>query len=247
MLYMVWRQDFHLPTLTLTGNLFGSYGEGSTFLTPYWFLEVYFQVMLMMCALFMIPRVRRVSGSYPFHTAIVVLSLSTLFAILSTITVDEITNVQRLPHMLLYLFAFGWAVAISKTPNQKLLLMVFALIAFPMILGPANAQGWLVAAASTLLIWFPHLSVSKLLKTPIIIIGAASFYIYLLHNIPVHFLRYEIPLGSPVITGTLALLLAVMVGVLADLARQHIPALWKKMKTQGLLPAKYHGSSSVSQ
>ncbi len=244
LLYLSWRQDFHLPTLTLTGNLFGSYGERSTFLTPYWFLEVYFQIMLMVCALFMIPRVRSMAGSHPFMIALFMLAFSTLFPIVSIIAAGV---TQRLPHLLFHVFAFGWAVASAKTPNQKLLLMVFALIAFPLILGPTNAQGWLVAAASTVLIWFPRLSVSKQLKAPIVITGAASFYIYLLHNIPVHYLRYEAPLDAPVITGTLALLLAVMLGVCADLARQHLPAMWKKIRLQGPLPAKYHGSSSVSQ
>ncbi|WP_306251196.1 AMP-binding protein [Parvularcula sp. IMCC14364] len=247
LLYLIWRQDFHLPSLTLSSNFFGTYGQGSTFLTPYWFVEVYAQIVLCLCAVFAIPQLRKLVRTHPFESALTALGISLLLPILIMVVNAELFATQRLPHLLIYVFAFGWAAARADNPNRKMLLMVTGLITFPLFMGPTNAQGWIVAGAFTLLLWFPRLSVSGQLKPIIMLVGGASFYIYLLRNLPVHLLTHTMPVSYTLLSGMAAVILSLLVGIAAETARQRLPGQIRKLRTEGLPSGKYHGSSSVSQ
>jgi acyl carrier protein len=219
-LYLAAERTLDIPSLLLISNLFGRFGS---FLEPYWFLEVLFQCMVMFAILFAIGPVRRFAVRDPWNFGLQLLAGALALRIAATLVLPHERLLERTPDSIFYLLAFGWCLHRATTTQRKLLLTaICAVIAVAQVAAPigvwerfhfpANVTHALwFAAASTLILWAPRLSLPNVLHGVIGLIAAASFYIYLTHGVPVHlFLRVLHIQNVPLI-----LLVSVVLGVAA--------------------------------
>ena len=245
-IFLIYHQTAHLPSLTMTANLFGPYPTGAPVLAPFWFLEVYVQLMLVLITVLAVPALRRRAAAYPWEAGVALLVTSIILAVVTLFTGLSDTT-DRVPYLLAYVFAFGWCLHFADTPNKRFALTVLALVALPLLSGPTAGAGWVLFGAFALTAWEPRFSVPRWLKPRLLTISAASIYIYLVHSLPVHLVTSEWPLTAPLLSGVLAIVLSVMTGVALHTAGRLAPALWRRLKKKTAGGSAYHGSSSVSQ
>lgn len=194
-LYLLAERSFDVPSLLLVSNLFGRFGN---FLEPYWFLEVLFQCMIIFVGLFAIGPVRRFAIRDPWLFGLALLAVALTARVVATVLLPHERLLERTPDSVFYLLAFGWCLHRATTLQRKALLMAICLaIAVLQIAGPMNLWErfhfpanvthalWFAAAAS-LIMWAPRLTLPNALHGLIGLVAAASFYIYLTHGVPVH-------------------------------------------------------------
>jgi peptidoglycan/LPS O-acetylase OafA/YrhL len=211
--FLSYKQAAHLPSLLLATNFLGDFSDKGNFLTPYWFLEVYIQLLILLWLVCLVPPVRRYIKAHPFRTGLTGIVLSfAAFAFSSSVT----PQADHLPHHLLFIFLFGWCLYVQRATAHKWILTGLALWLFPFSFGLDNTVGWIVSGASLLLLWQPRFAVPALMKKAVMPVGAASFYIYLLHTLPVHVFRYELDWQNTLLTGGLALVLSVIAGIVVE-------------------------------
>jgi Acyl-CoA synthetases (AMP-forming)/AMP-acid ligases II len=207
--YFLLTEKFDLSSLLLVSNFFGRSGN---FLEPYWFLEVLFQITFLFITISSIAPVRRAIARDPWIFGLIMLSVA-LITKLATFSIFHHHGLQnRTPDAVFYLFAFGWCLHQAQSSARKILLTLLASgilvldLAGPIALWdrfayPADVSHALWLAVSTgLLLWAPQLSVPNWAHGVIAMIAAASFYIYLTHGVPVHFLIYGMGWNSLAIT-----------------------------------------------
>ena len=115
--------------------------------------------------------------------------------------------------MIIYMFVFGWGLYFTKSLSQKAVMTAFALILFSYNPIPSVAI-WLVAG-SLAAVWVPSLVVVPPVKLVFSKIAASSFYIFLVHMVPVQVVLYGIKSTSLPLTlaaFTAALLLGIGLG-----------------------------------
>ncbi len=192
--YQLWKQQFDLHTLLLISNYYGRFGS---FLEPYWFIEALLQILIIFTALFTIPPFRKLTEKQPLIIGLVLLCL-TVFLRLSQLT--DIKLGLRTADQLLCVYIFGWCVWFAKTVLQKIAISVLAIILFIYLynLHPSFTV-WLIVGCLAIM-WKPKILMPKCLHQLIVLIGTSTFYIYLIHIIPVHYMTYGIHfLNIPII------------------------------------------------
>lgn len=173
--YLVARQKFDLASLLLVSTFVDT--RAGTFLEPFWFIEVFLHLMLVMSGLLAIRPLRAAVAAHPLlWGSLAVAALGTMHV------VSNLTKVP-LPPLLLWsgVFSLGWCVHFARTQREKLLLTASSL-AMPWLM----PRGFEVAVILPLVIWVPRTRLFfEPIKTLIGKIGAANFQIYLLHTVVV--------------------------------------------------------------
>ncbi len=184
----------------LVGNLgIGGYTPVGTFHVIYWFVEAYAQIVVGFALLFAFPAFRRWAARDPLTFGLILLgaALAARWAIRTAWAGDPL-RVFATPAVL-YVFAFGWCIYFAKTVRQKIALSLIGLAVFPIADPPRydflQIKLACVLGTAALLLWVPRIRLPKRLGSALIAIGAASYHIYLFHNIAPHFLTDE--LGVP--------------------------------------------------
>ncbi len=215
--YTALKREVHVPSLLLSST----FGEGPPggFLEPYWFIEVFFHIALIIGVLFSIPLVRRAVGDRPFAWG------CALFAALGLAHFVAISYDYGLPYLPLWsgIFMLGWCVHFARTRPQQLLLSATSLI-MPWL----TPRGLEVGVVLLIVIWIPRVPLLwEPIKTVLGKIAAASFQIYIFHTIVITAVR-QIP-GVP---GTpLFPLLGVPLSVAAGVAISMLPA-FRRLRAQ---------------
>lgn len=194
-LFLISERSFDVPSLLLVSNMFGRFGS---FLEPYWFLEVLFQCMLILALLFAIGPVRRFAVRKPWEFGLALLGAALAVRVGATLIAPHERLMERTPDSVFYLLAFGWCLHRATTTPRKLLLTAMCLaLAGLQMFGPPDVwerfgppanltHGAWFAVAAGLLLWAPRILLPNLLHGLVGLIAAASFYIYLTHQVPVH-------------------------------------------------------------
>lgn len=192
LVYCLAAGAFPWQSLLLLGNWgIGGYSTLGTPLITYWFVEAYVQLMLLLAAAFIVPAIRRRVAGAPFATGLTVLAGGVVLRLAMPHLWDAGEMRPYTTAMIVYLAAFGWSVHFAGNRSRKLLLtciIVFLGPLFPGWAGTFAAAPWIRAAILTLaavaLIWWPRIPMPTRAATWLGRVAAASYFIYLLHNVP---------------------------------------------------------------
>lgn len=154
-------------------------------LNIYWFLESLTWCVALVCLVFAAPPVRRWAQERPLQTALCFVGLAFLTRLSGAVMIDTSATVFRTPDQMLLYFACGWAIALAGTPLR---LGLFALLCA----ASGLAWGWTdthiltMACASALIVFVPRIALPAPLAQTVMLIAAASFYIYLFNIFPIY-------------------------------------------------------------
>lgn len=188
----------------------------------YWFVEVYVQLMLIWCGLFLVPPIRRLALRDPFAFGLALLgaALAARFVVplLWPIGGRQIFTIP----WILYLAVFGWCIVFADTPRKKLTLLAAGVIVFPLVayFGGNWVGSWVRYLAQLLclsvLLYAPRLRVPQPAVGLILPIAAASYHIYLFHRFAPELILLPLQSELPEPVFTLAAIVSgVAVGLLA--------------------------------
>ncbi len=188
----------------LISNVSGRFGS---VLEPYWFIEAFFQCLLIVALISSIGPVRRWAESGSFRFAIGLLGVALLVKSVTPQIIDESQLWGRSPDQVFVLLALGWAISMARSRGQRALLMAVAAAfaiaqlsiessAYRPFVGSGLRGVWILVAA-VLLLYVRRIVVLPWLRMLLVTVSAASFTIYLLHNIVIFGVNTVFPMVPP--------------------------------------------------
>lgn len=202
--YLVAKGKLDIPSLLLVSTFFDT--RSSTFLEPFWFIEVFFQVMILMAVFFSIPPLRNAVAARPLGWGVGAV------AGLGALHVASNQSGFPLPPIALWsgIVALGWCIHFAQSNRDRVLLSLSAL-ALPWLV----PRGAAVGVVLVILIWLPRARlVFEPLKELVGRVGAASFQIYILHAVVLTLLGTISGVRGSWIFPTLGIPLSLIAGVL---------------------------------
>ncbi|MGQ7830689.1 AMP-binding protein [Altererythrobacter sp. Z27] len=203
----------------------------------YWFISAFVQITLFYTALFLIPAYRRASANNPWATGLATLGLSFVVALAAKLLVAHLGIGEalaeghfetRTPIFLFYIFALGWCANFADTVQRKAALSCLAVIMLPFI-GQASLAIWLVFGMLGAM-WLPPLHFPKLVRNLTTAVASASFYIFIVHMIPVQILR--LLNDPPMIYGVAAILASLGLGIALGRFAATPSAIWRALRSR---------------
>lgn len=195
--------------------------EESTFIEPLWFIPAYLQVVLLFLAVTAFPAVRRAMKLSPWQTAVAFLAGALALRLgTEALTADPIT-LMRSPVGIVHLFALGWCMQHADTTYRKAVLTALATAVAFAFWNTNVGQSVFIAVCCAAVLWIDAVSLPKRVGHAVTAIGSASFFIYLVHMLPVHLLEVTVPLDdyvTAVPAFAVILVLSVSLGLLAHAA-----------------------------
>lgn len=190
--YCIYAGRYPWQSLALLGNLgIDGYSTMTTPLVAYWFIEAYAQMMLFIAGLSAIPALRRAVQASPFQSGLVFLALCIVAREGQPLLWSAGDMKAFVTPRVLYLAAIGWCIYFADTRAKRLfmtMLIVTLLLALPYFEGAKATILWvratvLICAALTLL-WWASIALPRYLAGALSAVAAASYSIYLFHNVP---------------------------------------------------------------
>lgn len=178
-------------------------------ITPYWFVCLYAQAVLLIALPFLLPAVRRFAGARPFAMGLVLaLGLYASAMVLGLPQALGPTSVRH-PVMGLQLLAVGWCVFLARGVGEKAVVtLVAGALALPFLPAGVTAPLFVVAVAAAIL-WIGQLPVPALLARALMYFGKQSMLVYLAHVLVVAILaRLASPSGPMMLAAVIVLSLA---------------------------------------
>ncbi|HEY7772698.1 MAG TPA: hypothetical protein VIC26_05935 [Marinagarivorans sp.] len=166
---------FTWQNLLLIGNFFTERNPNGF---GYWFIEVYVQIQCVLMALLAVPAVRQMATSNIRLTSyLFVISSSSIMLVCISVW-DTSQWHDRLPWLLLWAIAFGFAARFSENLIDRILLVC----AFT-VLSLFYMQGisWVLILGYALLVFNPGVRLPVGVSTVVNYIAAGSLFIYLTH------------------------------------------------------------------
>ena len=142
----------------------------------YWFVEAAVALTLLGGLLVVLPGLARRAGGFGLPCALLAAGLLTRFDVVGPGAGDEIHRA----HVVLWLFAAGWALAAATRHWQKLLVCAVLVASVPGFFGDPRREA-LVLAGLLVLAWLPSLRLPSAVARVVGVLAAASLWIYLLH------------------------------------------------------------------
>ena len=174
---LLWPTEMPLSALALA-SVFTVKHVGP--LRAYWFIETLFHALLITCALFLAPSVRRLAAERPFGFALLLIAGATaLMWALPFVWTDGLATHDTIDAWL-YAYYLGWAAYVARLYWQKALVVALAAaIAGFQYHFPNFREIWLTAALA-LVMFAPRLKAPSLVNSAILTVAAASYFIYLM-------------------------------------------------------------------
>jgi amino acid adenylation domain-containing protein len=229
--HVIYRSDFSISKLLFFDNFHWAF-------SPYWFIELLLQTLLMVSILFSFKSIRRYAVNEPYRLGLILLGIFSLAGILIPYFWNpQDLNPLQLPHMKSWLFFLGWCIFYVEDKKQKFTVALLGLILPILILNQVSA---LTTVTTALLIYKPkmHLPKNKLtnfLNVIIYSVASASLYIYITH-IQIRSVLHAIGLNQNILFDILAgisggiLLHYIWHSVLASIARRFITSIRAKLE-----------------
>lgn len=228
--YLAFKREFDLSALLLVGNFTGHF---RSFIEPYWFLEALLQLTVIVALIFSVPALRRHAARAPWQFGLMLFGTAIFVKVMAAMLVPHARLADRTPDAVFYLLALGWCLYFARTVSRKLVVSAIILgIAALELTGNSLAPWWTARAspgnfsqdvwlvfAGVLLMWLPRITLPAWLLPPITAIAAASFYIYLVHVLPVHIMVYVLHLDWLPVT--------VAISLAAGLAAERVSRRWR--------------------
>lgn len=182
--YQLWKRELDLGVLFLVSNFIN---PEVTSIFPIWFINLLVQVILGFSLLFVIEPIRRFAAVSPWEFGLT----TTMLGVLAKVEISSIWDTtylyDRVPHMLFWIFALGWTIQFAHTKQQKVATTMTLWAIVPILVALHHTYAVWMLIGGTLLLWLPTVSIPQIIKSPLQILGAATFYIYLFHMIFIHF------------------------------------------------------------
>lgn len=182
--YQLWKRELDLGVLFLVSNFIN---PEVTSIFPIWFINLLVQVILGFSLLFVIKPVRRFAAVSSWEFGLT----TTMLGVLAKVGISSIWDTtylyDRVPHMLFWIFALGWTIQFARTKQQKVATTMTLWAIVPILVALYHTYAVWMLIGGTLLLWLPTVSIPQIIKSPLQILGAATFYIYLFHMIFIHF------------------------------------------------------------
>lgn len=221
LLYFAAKGKIDLPSLLLVSNFYGRFGS---LVEPFWFLEALLQCMIIVAALALLPPVRWAVANRPWSSGLVFLAGALALTVAVRVFVHDPSLAGRTPAAVLYLVALGWCAHEALGHFARRVLVSLAILGI-VALGATGAGGYWpkepeklltahtvwYAACGLGLLWVRRIPMPTVLHGIVASIAAASFYIYLTHVIPVHFLYWMQRISNP----TTIVCASIMLGIAA--------------------------------
>lgn len=229
--YLLFKGEFDVTALLLVGNIPGHFGS---FIEPYWFLENLLQSYVIVAAAFAVPAVRRLAGRDPWRFGLALLGLAVVVKVVALAAFGHLDLRDRTPDALFYLLALGWCVQRADAPGRRRLIGGVAAVIALLAVGVGGSAEWWsiapppanythaawVAVTVGLLLWRPRLPAPGFLHGAFTTVAAASFYIYLTHGVPVHFMHGD----RGLVWTALTVLVSIVLGIAAWRAARLVEA-----------------------
>ncbi|MDP3892824.1 AMP-binding protein [Nocardioides sp.] len=175
----------------------------------FWFIEALVALLLLGLVLSALPWWDRLERRWPFWLP-VALSVVALLSRYEIVVLRGGDVIHR-AHILLWLFALGWAIARASSPWHRLLLSALVVVTVPGFFEDPAREA-VVIAGMLLLTWVPQVRIPAVLTRVVATLASASLYIYLAHWQVYPHLEDDYPL----LAVTLSLLAGVLVAELVS-------------------------------
>lgn len=206
----------------------------NTILTPYWFISLYVQLVLLLALAATQPWLRRQLAEFRWRTTLALLALVTALYGLLLLHYGPVQRAALTDYPLHYrtmrglveclpIFMLGWGLQMARSRRETGIVLLFALgvvVMFSQVLVYRSSPPMLLALVVVLLAGVKSLPLPAMLTRPAQMIAAATLFIYLLHPVVVHVLRYATSFSAihgQLATVVAAVLLSVAVGYLAKI------------------------------
>lgn len=192
LVYCLYTGSYPWQSLALLGNL-GIYGYStmSTPLVAYWFIEAYAQLMLLIAALFALPWLRAAVCARPVAAGLAFLALAVIAREVQPLLWDAGEMRAFATPRVLYLVAIGWCLYFADDLRKRILMTVLVAALFLLLPFVEEATAtilWVRASvlisSSITLLWCANIAVPGRLASVLSAVAAASYSIYLFHNVP---------------------------------------------------------------
>ena len=197
------KGGFDIRRYLLIGNFF------NLSIQYFYFIEVLFQCLVVLAILMAIRPVRECAKEQPWRTGVALFMAAVAVHFIGLRVSDLAPLDYRVPQFYLYLVIYGWCLHFAKSAGQKNVALMLALMVFPTTFNAPSETFWLVVG-SMLLLFVPKVSISGTARRIVASISGASFYIYIVHGLPLALLRMADPGLNPTVRIYLSLLLAVL-------------------------------------
>jgi acyl carrier protein len=177
LVHVIYRSDYSISKLLFFDNFHWAQ-------SPYWFIEVLLQTLLLVAIIFSFKRIRAFAIKTPYHFGLISLFIFALAGmIIPYFWSPNDLNPMQLPHMKSWLFFFGWCIFYIQDNQQKLTMAALGVILPIMILGQISV---LTSLCTLLLIYMPKINIPKTKLTSVLhmviyAVASASLYIYITH------------------------------------------------------------------
>jgi hypothetical protein len=228
----VHKGSFAAPTLLMVSNWIGpGYRDGEGL----WFIEVLLQMLALVAVVLSISPVRRHLQMDRWRTSLALLAGSTLLLVVPNAIAPSHDLYGRLPHLLLWLFMFGWCTALADTRGRKAGIVVAAMLITPML-------NWMLtdephaeplgsyfdaAVACALLAYVATVSLPRWIAVLVQAVAGASMFIYITHMASLHRLERLLPLEPGLLHVALALLIGYALWLAWEAAGDRLAAIWR--------------------
>ncbi len=145
----------------------------------FWFVEVLVTLLLGCAALLAVPAVRRAERRHPWVFALLLVAAGTVSRYVPSWLPTGPDRIHT-AHVVLWLFAIGWAAARASTTGHRLLLTGVLLATVPGFFGNPMREAAVVVGMLALL-WLRTVRVPATVATVAALVAAASLHVYLSH------------------------------------------------------------------
>jgi acyl-CoA synthetase (AMP-forming)/AMP-acid ligase II len=170
--------------------------HASNLIEPLWFIPAYVQIVLLVLALFAVRPARAFLSKDPWRGGLVMLAAACLLYLACQLAIGRGIILYRLPLSLLHLVALGWCIHHADTRARKVMVSILAIAVGAFIWSTSAEQATLISLGCLALIWIEEMRMPRRMAHALMTAGAASFYIYVMHVVPVHALHYAFDLDG---------------------------------------------------
>ena len=202
--FQVINESTPLLYVLLLGNAV-SPGQG-TILTVYWFVSLYTQVVIVVVGLFWFAPFRRSQMHNPWLSSTLAFGWTTcvaaaaLWLLPDPIPTDDYTGILGSPvaarslEVCLPMVFLGMIIQTARTTAHRVVAAICLMITCALFPLTSISQPLILAAGGLLLICFKTVPMPAAATRLITVMASSTLFVYLLHNIIVHFVRNATPI-----------------------------------------------------
>jgi hypothetical protein len=160
--YQFYKQNFDPYILLLAANFQLPELQNSNAIFFVWFIANLVQTVILFSLPFSIRAVRNFANRSPWRFGLISLGIGISTRLLYPYIWDTSYLYDQVPHMLFWLFAFGWCINFAKSRVEKIVTTVIGVIIIPSFWGLSELRSWWVLIGAMMLLWLPYVPIPKI-------------------------------------------------------------------------------------